>query len=167
MSDESSGIQVGAVGEWVLIRVEGKGTHLNSHLLKQYLLQCLNENYRRFLVDLSQCCYMDSTFLGMLAGFGIKVKERSLPPVRVVKATERVRGMFQSLGIDHFFEITQETLPSGSLSELPSEGISKETKTLEILESHEKLAEISGANEVRFRDVIALLRKKVGDNGAS
>ena len=167
MSEEPSGIQAGEVGDVILIHVEGKGTHLNSHLLKQYFLQCLDENHWFFQIDLSRCNYMDSTFLGMLAGVGSKVKERSLPPIQLINPTERVRGMLESLGIDHLFEMTQGDISSIPLNPLPEHKISKEAKSYEMLEAHEKLAEVFPRNKARFSDVIALLRKKSSKSDVS
>ena len=166
MSEERSGIQVGEQGGVILVRIEGKGTHLNSHLLKQYFLQCLNENHRFFKIDLSNCTYMDSTFLGMLAGIGIKVKERSFSPIKLINAIERVRSMFESLGIDSLFEIIQKDHSSAPLNHLQGAEINEETRSREMLEAHEKLVEISPSNEAKFRDVIGLLRKKPIKNRA-
>ncbi len=167
MNVESSGIQVGEQDGMILIRVEGKGTYLNSHLLKQYFLQCLEEDRHFFKIDLSQCNYMDSTFLGMLAGIGSKVKEHFPSPIKLANATERIRGMLENLGIEHLFEMSRENRFSESLSRLSEHKISSEAKTREMLEAHEKLAEISPANEAEFRDVITLLRKKIGKTTSS
>ena len=161
MNAESSGIQIGEQGATVLVRVEGRGTHLNSHLLKQFLGYCLAENRCCFQIDLARCTYMDSTFLGMLAGIGSRVLERSLPPIKLVRATERVHGMLENLGVIHLFEMTHEEGGACELKELPSRNVSAETRSHEMLESHEKLASISPQNEANFRDVIELLREKV------
>ena len=162
MNEETSGIFIGEQEAVTLVRVEGRGTHQNSHFLKQYLLQCLDENRHLFQIDLSHCTYMDSTFLGMLAGIGSKVKESSLPTIKLLNTTERVLGMIQGLGIDHLFQMIHEERVSVPLNKLHGEEISKETKSREMLEAHEKLVSISQANEAKFRDVIELLRHKVG-----
>ncbi len=162
MSEETSGILVGEQEAVIMVRVKGRGTHQNSYFLKQYLLQCLDENRHLFQIDLSHCTYMDSTFLGMLAGIGSKVKERPLPPIKLVNTTERVLGMIQGLGIDHLFQMVHEEHAKAPLNELRGNEISKETKSREMLEAHEKLVSISKTNEAKFRDVIELLRNKVG-----
>ncbi|MBI4026839.1 MAG: STAS domain-containing protein [Verrucomicrobia bacterium] len=162
MSEESSsGIQVGEQDEKTLLRVDGKGTHANSHLLKQYVLQCLGEKRHIFEVDLSRCAYMDSTFLGTLAGLGVKMKERSLPPIRLLNVSERIRGMLEGLGIDHLFELDGENTLERPMTDLGGGELDKAARSREMLEAHEKLAAISPANEIKFHDVIALLREKV------
>ena len=143
------------------MRLEGKGTHLNSYLLKRYILQCLEENRSLFQVDLSQCNYMDSTFLGMLAGLGIKMEKRSLPQIKLMNPTERIRGLLEGLGVEQLFRVIQEDYPISSFNELHGKELGKEEKSREMLEAHEKLVQISQSNNAKFRDVITLLRKKV------
>ena len=161
MSEQHSGILVGKQGDITIVRIDGKGTHLNSHLLKQYLLQCLEEKLQHFCIDLSQCIYMDSTFLGTLAGIGIKVKERSLPSIQLLNPTERVQNMLEGLGIDHLFEIATQKETSKSLAPLEGKNVSQQEKAKEMLDAHAKLVEISPTNEAKFRDVITILREKV------
>jgi anti-sigma B factor antagonist len=165
MIEQNSGIQVGPDGDVILVQVEGKGTHLNSHLLKQYLLQCLEKKRRLFQIDLSRCTYMDSTFLGMLAGLGIKTEQRSLPKIKLLNPTERIKGMLESLGIDQLFQFCDEERKASPLSQLQGKEISKEEKSREILESHEKLVQAAPSNEAKFRDVITLLRQEVKKTG--
>jgi anti-anti-sigma factor len=166
-AEQISGIQVGQDGDVILVRVEGKGTHLNSHLFKQYLLQCLDEKRRLFQIDLSQCTYMDSTFLGMLAGFGIKMEQRSLPKIKLLNVTERVKGMIKGLGIDQLFQFAQEERKVPVLNELQGRNLSKEAKSREMLEAHEKLVQVAPSNDAKFRDVITLLRQEVKKSGAA
>jgi anti-sigma B factor antagonist len=161
MSEESSGILVGEEGTTVFVRVEGRGTHLNSHLLKEYMLGCIDQTNRNFQIDLATCVYMDSTFLGMLAGLGIKVQERSKKPIRIVNVNERVLGMLQGLGIDHLFAMSPSATTKLDLTKLSGQEISKDAKSREMLEAHERLVKVAPTNNAKFRDVIALLKEKV------
>lgn len=166
MTDALSGIQVGEDGAVTLVRVQGKGTHLNSHLLKQFLTQCLEVNKTVFHIDLASCTYMDSTFLGTLAGLGCKVKERAPGPIRLLNATDRVKGMIEDLGIDHLFEMAKDAASAPALNTLPVGEPNKGAKTQEMLAAHEKLVELSKANEAKFRDVIVILQEKVRKTGS-
>ncbi len=161
MNNENSGIKARECGGIVFIRVEGKGTHLNSYLMKQYVLCCLNNNCRQFQVDLSRCTYMDSTFLGMLAGLGNKIKEWSPSLMDLINVTERIKEMLQDLGIGHLFHFTNDGRITGQMSELCGDRITKEQKSREMLEAHENLVSISPTNEAKFRDVLLLLREPV------
>ncbi len=167
MSEENSGILVGQKGNVTVVRIMGKGTHLNSHYLKQFLLQGIGEKPRAIHIDLSQCNYLDSTFLGMLAGLGCKMKERSLPSIRLINGTERIIGMLEGLGIDRLFELVKEQAAADGLKELKTASLSLEERSREMLEAHEKLVEVSPQNEVKFRDVIALLHEKTPPSSKS
>jgi anti-sigma B factor antagonist len=161
MTEELSGIQAGEENGVVIVRVAGKGTHLNSHFMKKYLNYCLEQKRRDFELDLSQCTYMDSTFLGTLAGFGSKIKERGFPPMKLANATDRVRGMIEGLGIGILFEMVQKEIPSAELENLQGGKVSTDIKSREMLEAHENLVKVSHENEAKFRDVISLLREEV------
>ncbi|MBI4024590.1 MAG: STAS domain-containing protein [Verrucomicrobia bacterium] len=167
VSEENSGIKAGQQGDDTLIRVEGKATHTNSHLLKQFMLQCLDENRRNFRMDLSRCTYMDSTFLGTLAGLGGKVRERTGSAIKLLNPAERVRGMLENLGIIHLFETVNETDRAEPLQDLGGKDVSNEARLRGMLEAHEKLAAVSSANEEKFRDVIEFLKEKVRKNSPS
>lgn len=159
--EEPSGILVGEQDGAVLVRVGGRATHLNSHLLKQYLAYCVEQKREHFQLDLSNCSYMDSTFLGMLAGVASRTLGRSLPPIKLIGPTERVRGMLENLGIIHLFEIVQGKAAAEPMKALEGKPVSEDVKAQEMLEAHQTLVSVSKDNEVKFRDVIALLREKV------
>ena len=59
-----SSIQVGVCGPSVWVKVEGKGSFLNSDSLKEFAREMVDQGYRGFVVDLADCATMDSTFMG-------------------------------------------------------------------------------------------------------
>src|SRR2546430_16884908 len=58
-----SSIQVGVNGDAVWVKVEGKGSFLNSGNLKEFTREMVNRGYREIVVDLENCAMMDSTFM--------------------------------------------------------------------------------------------------------
>jgi anti-anti-sigma regulatory factor len=69
-----SSIQVGVNGPAVWVRVEGKGSFLNSGNLKEFAQEMVNRGYREFVIDLQNCAMMDSTFMGTMAGVALRLK---------------------------------------------------------------------------------------------
>ena len=63
-----SSIQVGVRGPTVWVKIEGKGSFLNSGNLKEFSREMLDRGYREFVIDLEKCAMMDSTFMGTMAG---------------------------------------------------------------------------------------------------
>ena len=53
-------------GASITLRVEGRGTMLQSPTVRRFGEQCLGNNAGTFRLDLSRCSYVDSTFLGTL-----------------------------------------------------------------------------------------------------
>jgi anti-anti-sigma factor len=163
--EEPSGILAGEMNGTIFVRVEGRATHLNSHLLKQFVSSSIEQKRGPYQIDLSKCTYMDSTFLGMMAGIASRAMGHSLPPIKLVNPTERVRGMLENLGIIHLFEIVQGPTDPAVVKKIEGKAVSAEEKTRDMLEAHQTLVSISKDNEVKFRDVIALLQEKMQNPG--
>mgnify|MGYP003889460409 CR=1 FL=1 len=66
-------ISVGVFDGFSWIRCEGKGSFLNSSILKSFADQRLAAGERSLVVDLSACTGMDSTFMGTLAGIAARL----------------------------------------------------------------------------------------------
>ena len=75
-----SSIQVGVRGPTVWVKVEGKGSFLNSGNLKEFSREMLDRGYREFVVDLADCAMMDSTFMGTMASVALRLKELGQRP---------------------------------------------------------------------------------------
>ena len=57
------------------VKIAGRANFMSSPDFKTLLLELNQKGYSRFIVDLSECVLMDSTFLGVLAG--IRIDDRS------------------------------------------------------------------------------------------
>ncbi|HEY5909243.1 MAG TPA: hypothetical protein VJA21_01420, partial [Verrucomicrobiae bacterium] len=55
------------------IRIIGRANFSSSIDFKTLTSELLQSGYRYFVLELSDCVLMDSTFLGVLAGFGLKL----------------------------------------------------------------------------------------------
>ena len=95
-----SSIQVGVSGPAVWVRVEGKGSFLNSGNFKQFAREMVDRGYREFVVDLHDCAMMDSTFMGTMAGLALRLKELGQGHLRVVYCGEHSRQLLTGLGLD-------------------------------------------------------------------
>src|SRR5215212_10244135 len=98
-------ILVGTANRTVWVRVEGKGSFLNSTGLKEFTKEMINRGYREFVVDLKSCPVMDSTFMGTLAGVALRLRELGQGQIRVVNLNERNFDLLGNLGLDQLFSI--------------------------------------------------------------
>src|SRR5712672_1175785 len=100
-----SSIQVGVRGPTVWVKVEGRGSFLNSGNLKEFAREMLDRGYREFVIDLADCAMMDSTFMGTMASVALRLKELGRGHLHVVHCRNRSRELLSGLGLDQIFDI--------------------------------------------------------------
>jgi anti-sigma B factor antagonist len=160
-----SSIQVGVRGPTVWVKVEGKGSFLNSGNLKEFAREMLDRGYREFVVDLADCAMMDSTFMGTMASVALRLKEIGHGHLHIVHCGNRSQQLLSGLGLDQIFDIHSdgtgapecEALEQASRSQTLDSRKKEQTET--ILEAHEALCEAAPENIFRFKDVLDFLRQ--------
>ena len=160
-----SSIQVGVNGPTVWVKVEGKGSFLNSGNLKEFAREMLDRGYREFVIDLADCAMMDSTFMGTMASVALRLKELGRGHLHVVHCRNRSRELLSGLGLDQIFDIHNNgsTAPECDTLERGSRDRSRDNKKQEqaqtMLEAHEALCEAAPENLFRFKDVLDYLKQ--------
>src|SRR5437899_8356992 len=101
-----SSIRVGVRGPTVWVKVEGKGSFLNSGNLKEFARQMLDRGYREFVVDLADCAMMDSTFMGTMASVALRLKELGQGHLHIVHCGNRSEELLSGLGLGQIFDIS-------------------------------------------------------------
>ena len=95
---------------------------------------------------------MDSTFLGVLAGFGLKLKQprqsrSGRHSIELLNPNPRITELLETLGVLHLFKVTQgERHAAGESPDpatLPRQTHSREEVTRTCLEAHQLLMEIN------------------------
>ncbi|WP_395746356.1 STAS domain-containing protein [Prosthecobacter sp.] len=163
-------ILVGTIGRVFWMRVDGRGTFQNSLQAKKALQRVVAQGMRNLVVDLERCPMMDSTFLGMLTGAALNLRETGGGSLSVVNANQRNLQLLTSLGLDHILDLDRD----GKLWEAERKEVCdalqhcgeataecKEVQTQHVLSAHQALAHLSDANESRFHDVIEFLEKEL------
>ena len=159
-----SSILVGTTNKIVWIKVEGKGSFLNSAGVKEFSKEMVNRGHREFVVDLRNCPVMDSTFMGTLAMIALRLREIGQGNLHVVNLNERNHDLLTNLGLDQLFSMDACGVNEGSPatrkpleSAPPSEDHSSQAET--ILAAHEALVEADPANLTKFKDVLEYLKQ--------
>jgi len=168
-----SSIQVGVNGPAVWVKVEGKGSFLNSGNFKEFAREMVARGYREFVVDLDKCVMLDSTFMGTMAGVALRLRELGQGHLRVVHCGKRSRDLLSGLGLDQIFSIQSngvsapeyELLKGDASSEMAEE--KKEEQKKEMLDAHEALCEAAPENLLRFKDVLDYLKQDLHHETAS
>jgi anti-sigma B factor antagonist len=160
-----SSIQVGVSGPTVWVKVEGKGSFLNSGNLKEFAREMLDRGYREFVVDLADCAMMDSTFMGTMASVALRLKELGHGHLHVVHCGNRSQELLSGLGLDQIFDIhpngarAPECEALGRPPRTRSPEAQKQEQTETMLEAHEALCEAAPENLFRFKDVLDYLKQ--------
>ena len=156
-------ILVGTVNRTVWVRVEGKGTFLNSTGLKEFSKEMINRGHREFVVDLRNCPLMDSTFMGTLAAIGLALRGLGQGELRAINLNERNRDLLMNLGLDQLFTVggheDNGAVPAAPATPLDDTPVDKETQKQTMLEAHEACVTADGANAAKFKDVIDYLKQ--------
>ncbi len=148
---------------FVCIKIAGRANFASSPDFKTLLRELAQKGFGHFIIDLSECVLMDSTFLGVLAGFGIKLNPQGAPAERGIElhnATPRVSDLLENLGAAHLFKLTSGPmqLPADVKTCTPeSINPSHEQIARTSLEAHQTLMAMNPENVARFKDVTQFL----------
>jgi anti-anti-sigma factor len=150
----------------IVIRVVGKGTHLQSPALRHVFEQTRDSvPPPRYVIDLAECSSMDSTFMGTLASIGLFQRNRAGSSTILVNISEHVRHLLNTLGLKHILELRAH----GEGSPLSPEEFTPATapqinaldRIVMMIEAHEQLLDINSQNEVKFEGVLKSLRQSL------
>jgi len=153
------------VGEqFACIRIIGRANFASSVDFKTLVDELHLKGCNRFVLDLCECVLMDSTFLGVLAGLGLKLGGHNggldHHGVELFNPSPRITELLETLGVLHLFKLTQGAyaVPAGaqSLERTPA-APSKAELTRTCLEAHQTLIALSPANADKFKDVAQFL----------
>jgi anti-anti-sigma regulatory factor len=162
-----SSILVGTTNKIVWIKVEGKGSFLNSAGVKEFSREMVNRGHREFVVDLRNCPVMDSTFMGTLAMIALRLREIGQGSLHVINLNERNHDLLSNLGLDQLFSMDACGVKDGSRdasaalpsSLQPAATGDRSVQAETMLEAHEALVEADPENLTKFKDVLEYLKQ--------
>jgi anti-sigma B factor antagonist len=161
MSSANLSVFVGK--KFACVKIAGRANFASSPDFKTLLDELAQKGFGRFIIDLNQCVLMDSTFLGVLAGFGLKRNPNGASDgcgIELLNASPRVSELLDNLGAIHLFRMTTGPLqlPDDVKTCTPeSVNPSHEQITRTSLEAHQTLMAMSQENLARFKDVAQFL----------
>ena len=145
------------------VKIAGRANFASSVDFRTLVNELLARRFRYFVLDLSECQLMDSTFLGVLAGFGLKMsrtREDRQPGIELLNPNPRVAEVLENLGVQHLFSITHGQLELAGCAEVRPQSGAAPTKTElteACLEAHKTLMALNPANVARFKDLAQFL----------
>ena len=149
--------------DFACVKITGRANFSFSPDFKALLAGLAQKGYGHFIIDLSECMLMDSTFLGVLAGFGLKMNQPEASNQRGIELfnpNARVVELLENLGALHLFKVITDALqlPGDVETRTPEPTHpTHEQITRTSLEAHQTLMAVHPDNVARFKDVTQFL----------
>ena len=164
MSSANLSVMVGK--SFACIKICGRANFASSPDFKALLNGLSQKGFNHFIIELGDCVLMDSTFLGVLSGFGLKLNPNGAPVdrrgIELHNVSTRVGELLENLGAAHLFKTTNGPLqlpPDLDLKPCTPEATNPthEEITRTSLEAHQTLMAMNPENVARFKDVAQFL----------
>ncbi|MFW5870033.1 MAG: STAS domain-containing protein [Candidatus Sumerlaeota bacterium] len=157
----------------ILVRIIGRGNHELSHTFKS-LVDSANTDTTsvHYIIDLSQCTCLDSTFMGTMAAMALhQTAVRGDRPV-VVNANATTERQLTTLGLNYLLDVCHESteVPADNKEMKAVEGkcdIDQYERITHMIEAHETLIDADSGNEVKFRGVLDALNQSLDNEEPS
>lgn len=167
MSKDNS-ISASHESEFSWIRCDGKGSFLNSPMLKDWCEREIANGVTCIVVDLEGCKGMDSTFMGTMAGLAMRLMKLPEGKLQVAEPGERNRKSLEDLGLDVLMQIDpKDACWRSKISDVRSNLETCEVmqgkvdQAPHVLEAHKKLCEADENNTRKFGTVLDFLEAEV------
>lgn len=165
MNSPAAQISVLAGQRFACVKIKGRANFTSSIDFNTLVTQLRERGFTYFVIELSECSLMDSTFLGVLAGFGLKMIPKNGAAangacVELRNPNARIAELLENVGVLHLFKTSEGELASPETLEAcahQTTEASREELTRTCLEAHKLLMEIHPENVARFKDVTKFL----------
>jgi len=151
----------------IYMKATGHVTALVCPALKAAVFERLDMDppVGKIYLDLSDCEYMDSTFLGLIVGTQKRFAgsrggtQPGSGPIVLLRVNEACRGLLRTIGVLGMVELSDAPVPFPSgLERLSGDG---RTSARFLLDAHEELSDLSSENRRRFSTLTTVLKSVV------
>lgn len=142
------------------IRVKGNASFACAPPLRELAKKLASEPFGGLKIDLEECTWMDSTFMGMLAMLGLNAKKKGVP-AEIWNASEQNEKLLCGLGLKKVFAFL--TGESGAADDAPaaSNDTTEEGRARNVLDAHQTLMDIDVGNVQKFEKVVEYVKKDI------
>lgn len=167
MTTHDECVFIGKYESTFIFKAEGRLTQKSLWNANSAVQKCMDDpSVSSVLVDITQCVYMDSTILGILARWAILfTKTHASPPFLVGLEGSPLESIFRRMNLNMLFRLVEKVggFEKQMLSKLAfSEQPVMQEYAEHVLSAHETLAELSADNAREFATVITCLKMELG-----
>jgi|SRR6185503_12084940 len=172
MSATPVSLEVWVDEQFVCVKIAGRAGCACSVDFRTLLLGLRDKGHKRFILDLTKCQLMDSTFLGVLAGLGIRFSEAPegspAAAIELLNPSSRISGLLENLGVSENFKVLNGTsVQTDNLKQVdcPASNPCHEDLQRTSLEAHQLLIDLNPKNAPKFKDVCKYLEEDLKGMG--
>lgn len=165
---KGSMLKIGRTESGYWLGIEGAGTLRESVSVEEYVTQALESSEGGFALDLRDCEYLDSTFLGCLVGLHKRFNMRSPHRFVVVASSERASSLFGAMPLQRLLTLIDspgELL--GPSQRLNSADLRSDSLGQHSMQCHRRLADLGGPNQEIFRRIADQLERELNERQAA
>ena len=142
------------------IRVKGNASFVCAPPLRELAKKLPAEPFNGLKIDLEECTWMDSTFMGMLAMLGLNAKKKGVP-AEIWNASEQNEKLLCGLGLQKVFAFLNGEFGDGSDAPAASNATTAESNARNVLDAHQTLMDIDEGNVPKFEKVVEFVKKDI------
>ncbi len=161
---DSSGLRVGRSNLGYVVFVFGRGTMLESPALHDFAMKCVDSENCTLAIDLMECEYLDSTFLGCLVDLHRCFRRDKKARYQVIANAACSQRLLAATQLQKFLPVSdrpQQTI--ADCVELLSSKLERKEFGHHVMECHRRLAELGGPNQVVFERIAKQLAGELED----
>ena len=167
MTTHDECVFIGKYERTFIFKAEGRLTQKSLWNANTAVQKCMEDPAVMFaLIDITQCTYMDSTILGILARWAILfTKTHTSQPILLGLEGGPLESIFRRMNLNMLFRLVERVdgFEKQMLSRLAfAEQQGKQEYAEQVLSAHETLAELSAENAKEFATVINCLKLELG-----
>lgn len=158
-------LRAGRTESGYCLRIVGRGTMNQSCGARDFVVRSLEGGGESLVIDLFECEYLDSTFLGCLVELHRRFNRDKPARLFVAAGEAKVRQLLHATSVDKVLKIVPTACACvGECIALPIDTTNDPAAlSRHIMECHRRLAEIEGPNQVKFAMIADHLAAELGD----
>jgi anti-sigma B factor antagonist len=162
MPTPANQVMVLVVDQTAFFRLRGRATAGESTGFKTAAEGLRSQGLIDFVIDLTECQSMDSTFIGVLTGLSRRLRREGGPAgkVELVNTTPQVRRQLDDLFVLDQFTLTEcQLMPGVAYTQVQAGTTNKAELSRLMLDAHQTLMDLNTANIPKFKQVAEFLEQ--------
>jgi len=162
-------LSVGRTPSGYCLRLQGRCTMAESPAAHACMERALRDGAGTVHVDVGQCTYLDSTFLGALLDLHRRYGKTDPPKFVLTGDADARRRLFEATHLHTVFRFAPACPgPIDAWIDLPCQATSSPADLARhVMECHQRLAEVNGPNQAAFKMIAQQLERELSKTAAA